>query len=193
MQIGHVDGERPVSRGRQDHQRRPAAREMAEHELAIFITTGQCAGVAVDAQNRRRDIRGALLLHDQPPGLLALGALHGHFPKSVDRGAPDTCAGLGLVAVRRHRISSSSTSAHTGPPARHPAAWLRAWRRRNRSSTPASRFESLLRWRPLSRSPLNSQPWRFDPSPAICRRNGMSWPLKVMVASQRPASDGRTD
>ena len=57
MQIGHVDRERPVGRGRQDHQRGPSAGEVAEDEVAIFITAGQRAGVSIHPQNRGGDIR----------------------------------------------------------------------------------------------------------------------------------------
>src|ERR1700749_1419086 len=51
MQIGHFNGPRPIGGGSQDHQRRTAAREVAKHELSVFIATSQRAGVAIDAQN----------------------------------------------------------------------------------------------------------------------------------------------
>ena len=69
---------------------------MAEHELAVAIRAGQRAGVAIDAQDRRRHF-GARLPHDQLPRRLALRALR---PGMFHSPAID---GILLVAGRRRR------------------------------------------------------------------------------------------
>src|SRR5262249_44662879 len=70
---------------RQFEAKRPRAREMTQHELAAAVRSGERAGVAVDAQDRRGDF-GARLAHNQPPRFFAFRALSDlEVPESRDR------------------------------------------------------------------------------------------------------------
>src|SRR5271169_3413964 len=59
---------------------------MAEHKIAVFITSRQRTRVAIHSQNRRTYLR-ALLPNNQPPRRFAFRTSHSfHFPQPVDRG-----------------------------------------------------------------------------------------------------------
>ena len=69
---------------------------MAEHELTIAVAAVQGACIAIDAQNRCRNI-GAALLDDETPGLLALSAVILNLPYPTDVGnAPLNRGGLDM-------------------------------------------------------------------------------------------------
>ena len=70
---------------------------MAHHELAVLVGAGQGAGVAIHAEDRRGDF-GALLSHDEMPGLLTLRAVVRNLPEPRDR--------RDLLVSRRHRAIS---------------------------------------------------------------------------------------
>src|SRR5271166_1504615 len=57
-----------------------AAVEGIQHELVFHVAADQRPGVAVHAQNRRGNFRAALP-DNQPPGVLALGALNRDVPE----------------------------------------------------------------------------------------------------------------
>src|SRR5207248_11729197 len=69
MQSTEAHVERAVARRLEQQQRRPRAGKMAQDKLAVSIRTLECAGVAIDAQNRPGNV-ATRLLQDQPPGFL---------------------------------------------------------------------------------------------------------------------------